>query len=179
MSRYRVKERQVKEDAARKAFEAKKVDIIKALAVAIAAKKPAALIDLVLNVVNSNQSDRALAKKYLGAPTTTDQVLRHLAFLVLHDELDTWDAHSRFQALVKKAIGLELAPILKAAPETKTVKPGKGTRGVCKVCGCTETTTCWTKGQPCGWVDRTGTLCTACSAKAPAKAAKTTKGKNR
>jgi hypothetical protein len=43
----------------------------------------------------------------------------------------------------------------------------KSAAGVCRYCGCTETTPCLERVgrqvvQPCAWTDRTQTLCTAC-----------------
>ena len=38
-------------------------------------------------------------------------------------------------------------------------------RGRCALCGCTEERACvGPGGVPCGWVDETRTLCTACAA---------------
>jgi ParB/RepB/Spo0J family partition protein len=118
------RERQAKEDASRKAFEAKQPDIIKAIAIAIAEKKPGALSDLVLDSLG-NLRYRALAQKYLGAAKTADAIVRHAALVTLLDELGRWNAHAAFPTLVKKAIGLDLAPILKAetaSPATKSIQ---------------------------------------------------------
>jgi hypothetical protein len=45
-------------------------------------------------------------------------------------------------------------------------KPAKPQRGICRVCGCTETTPCMTASGPCAWADKSKTLCTACVGKA-------------
>ncbi len=55
----------------------------------------------------------------------------------------------------------------------KTAKPKKSgsppTKGVCRVCGCTESTPCVNgAGESCAWADRTQTLCTFCAAKGKA-----------
>jgi len=71
----------------------------------------------------------------------------------------------------KKAKAAVLAEFrLKAAGKSKTAKTprksgGKSTPGVCRVCGCTETTPCETEsGEPCRWVEPD--LCSACQEEA-------------
>ncbi len=44
----------------------------------------------------------------------------------------------------------------------KDLKPAKPKRGICRICGCTETTPCPTG---CAWTDKTKTLCTLCARK--------------
>ena len=61
-------------------------------------------------------------------------------------------------------------------PKEEPEREAKPKKGVCRVCGCTETTPC---PGGCAWTDKTETLCTACAAKAkkgPAKG-KNPKGK--
>lgn len=59
------------------------------------------------------------------------------------------------QSTVRKAVEVRLRKLAKQAAPVP---------GVCKRCGCTQTTPCLDRwGQPCGWTDRTHTLCTACA----------------
>jgi hypothetical protein len=51
------------------------------------------------------------------------------------------------------------------AGKARRAKKAKPRRGVCRECGCTETTPCGTDSGPCAWTDRTRTLCTACAAR--------------
>ena len=44
-----------------------------------------------------------------------------------------------------------------------TKKSAKPKAGVCRKCGCTESTPCLVGGEPCAWADSTKTLCTACA----------------
>lgn len=59
----------------------------------------------------------------------------------------------------------------KTGKKEKTKKPVKG---VCRVCGCTETTPCIhpISGDSCAWADKSQTLCTTCKEKLAAKAGK-------
>jgi ParB family chromosome partitioning protein len=115
---------QAKVEAARAAFLVKRPAIIKAVAAAITSKKVTGLFDLAFSTTNT--SDLEFARKHLGTPKTSDAVVRHLVFLSLVDDLTRWDAQTRFAPLVKRALRLDLTPILKAeqgsdaAPEMAT-----------------------------------------------------------
>ena len=59
------------------------------------------------------------------------------------------------QTTVRKAVEVRLR---------KLAKQAQPIRGVCKKCGCSQTTPCldhW--GHACAWIDATHTLCTACA----------------
>ena len=50
----------------------------------------------------------------------------------------------------------------KTAKAAKAAVPAEPTRGVCRMCGCTENRACLDNGHPCAWADEEETLCSAC-----------------
>lgn len=99
--------------------------------------------------------------------TRAEDLVRHLAFRVVAEEINDNDVNT--QDLVKrarafgvdaKAIIDQAAPAEKPKPAVQTsAKPGKPVKGTCRKCGCQELSPC---AGGCGWADATQTRCTAC-----------------
>jgi ParB family chromosome partitioning protein len=166
------RERQAKEDAERKAWDALKPAIVPALIKGIAARKVTALADVVLlrlrEFCDGNNTYHAAGEQF-GA-RTADAALRHAAFLVLIDQMEEWNAPQSFPKLAKQ-YGVDVAAIRKAQKRSSPAAAG-----TCTSCGCTEDEAC---AGGCAWTDETQTLCTACAgmttAAPPAKKTKKAK----
>ena len=165
----KARDRYAKEDARRKAAEAKKEaerarykKVVPALLDALAAavkKAPTKATGLLASVVIDACEDYRRSSKKASARvpvgTTADDLIRHVAFIVLQGELSN-EYHGPTRApKICKAFGLDAKKIIDEASPSAA--------GVCKKCGCTETTPCDDGGLPCAWTDKTETLCTACN----------------
>ncbi len=111
----------------------------------------------------------------IPAGPNTEDLLRHLVFVQINDDLSNDWIACREAPDRAKTLGIDLEAILdEHAPAEKPVKKGKGVHssgddaepGTCRQCGCSEEAAC--EGG-CAWADETETLCTACAPAAPRK----------
>jgi ParB/RepB/Spo0J family partition protein len=92
-----------------------------------------------------------------------------LAELLENDDKVAFQTAKDLRIDVKKLEAAALAEV-----KAKKAAAGDGSKngkpGVCRECGCTETTPCSNAlGEACAWTDKTRTLCTACADKPAAK----------
>lgn len=146
------------------------------------------LANIVLDRLRDFGESAKPVEKYLPRGTSAEDLLRHGAFWILHDEIaNPWSASRNVPARAK-AFGIDLkkildehAPVAKPKPEG-SAKPGRpkpkkatkkhsaagGIRGTCRVCGCTEEdcSQCVEEtGESCDWATEDQDLCTRCAMK--------------
>ncbi|HKQ00518.1 MAG TPA: ParB/RepB/Spo0J family partition protein [Actinomycetes bacterium] len=106
--------------------------------------------------------------KLVSRGSTAEDLVRHVAFLILASEAsDSWRAPREFPKRAK-AFGIDVRKIL------DQVVPEEAPEPACRECGCTESNAC--EGG-CSWVEPD--LCSACAPAKPAKAKKKKKASRR
>jgi ParB/RepB/Spo0J family partition protein len=160
-----------REEAARQRWQKAAPTVLKAVAEKV--KKAAAgpsgpLARIILGAIRNEGAGAAAAAAFVPRGTKPEDLVRHVAFLILHGEaLDRWYGPQHFPKRAKE-LGVDVQKILdEVAPTEKAA----AVVARCKECGCTEDKAC---PGGCSWAEepnkKTGLgLCTACRAKRKAK----------
>jgi len=123
--------REAKEEAQREQWKAATPAILKAVAARVKVlpvKRAGLLVELVIKRLNDHRWSRQKSPVSVPCGPGPEDVIRHAAFLVLSDDIShAWSAPKKFPKLAK-ALGIDLAPLLKAAPtplQTSAAIPDK------------------------------------------------------
>jgi ParB/RepB/Spo0J family partition protein len=176
--RWKIEERKRKEEAERERARQERWKkaapaIVRALADAVTkapAKASGVLADLLIDQFDARVRGSRTALVPRGK--TAEDLVRHLAFTTLEDEVGHHWSTDSFTKRARAMFGLDVGKIVdEAAP-----KPAS-----CRKCGCTEDKACDVGGRGCSWTEQPDPktklgLCSACAPKAAAaKSGKTKK----